>query len=254
MIDLGIAPFVQRVINEAASEGAAAVILEINTFGGRVDGAVIIRDALLTARVKTVAFVNKRAISAGALISLAAETIAMSDGATIGAAAPMQIGQPGGPAQPVEEKTVSYVRKEFLATAEACKRPPLLAEALFASLSWSRLADSCFRQHSAIPARHAAKANPHQLSFRKKVIARLFAWLARSRNSFSPWANASVPASISATSSIPDISTANRSNSAHVSCRTSEWLHQVYRKAIGAVRDCENKARRYDAQLQIIMF
>jgi membrane-bound serine protease (ClpP class) len=130
MIDLGIAPFVQRVINEATSEGAAAVILEINTFGGRVDGAVIIRDALLTARVKTVAFVNRRAISAGALITLAAEIIAMSDGATIGAAAPVQIGQPGGPAQPVEEKTVSYVRKEFRATAEARKRPPLLAEAM----------------------------------------------------------------------------------------------------------------------------
>jgi membrane-bound serine protease (ClpP class) len=130
MIDLGIAPFVQRVINEATSEGAAAVILEINTFGGRVDGAVIIRDALLTARVQTVAFVNKRAISAGALISLAAEIIAMSDGATIGAAAPVQIGQPGGPAQPVEEKTVSYVRKEFRATAEARKRPPLIAEAM----------------------------------------------------------------------------------------------------------------------------
>ena len=130
MIDLGIAPFVQRVINEATSEGAAAVILEINTFGGRVDGAVIIRDALLTARVKTVAFVNKRAISAGALIALAAETIAMSDGATIGAAAPVQIGQPGGPAQPVEEKTVSYVRKEFRATAESRKRPPLIAEAM----------------------------------------------------------------------------------------------------------------------------
>lgn len=130
VIDLGIAPFVQRVINDAATEGAAAVILEINTLGGRVDGAVIIRDALLTAPVKTVAFVNKRAISAGALISLAAETIVMSDGATIGAAAPVQIGQPGGPAQPVEEKTVSYVRKEFRATAESRKRPPLLAEAM----------------------------------------------------------------------------------------------------------------------------
>ena len=130
VIDLGIAPFVQRVINEATGKGADAVILEINTFGGRVDGAVIIRDALLTARVKTVAFVNRRAISAGALITLAAETIAMSDGATIGAAAPVQIGQPGGPAQPVEEKTLSYVRKEFRATAESRKRPPLIAEAM----------------------------------------------------------------------------------------------------------------------------
>jgi len=130
MIDLGLAPFVQRVLDEAASAGAGAVILEINTFGGRVDGAVLIRDALLRARVRTVAFVNKRAISAGALISLAATTIAMADGGTIGAATPVEIGQPGGTAQPVAEKTVSYVRKEFRATAESRGRPPLVAEAM----------------------------------------------------------------------------------------------------------------------------
>ena len=130
IIDLGLAPFVQRILKEASDAGAAAVILEINTFGGRVDAAVLIRDALLNARVMTVAFVNKRAISAGALIALAAEKIVMADGGTIGAATPVQIGQPGSPAQPVEEKTVSYVRKEFRATAESRKRPPLIAEAM----------------------------------------------------------------------------------------------------------------------------
>ena len=130
IIDLGLAPYVQRVLSEATDAGAAAVILEINTFGGRVDAAVVIRDALLNARVRTVAFVNKRAISAGALISLAAEKIVMADGGTIGAATPVQMGQPGAPAQPVEEKTVSYVRKEFRATAETRKRPPLIAEAM----------------------------------------------------------------------------------------------------------------------------
>src|ERR687896_2359038 len=94
IIDLGLAPFVQRVLDEAAEAGAAAVVLEVNTFGGRVDAAVLIRDALLGARLRTVAFVNKRAISAGALISLAAEMIAMAEGGTIGAATPVQIGQP----------------------------------------------------------------------------------------------------------------------------------------------------------------
>lgn len=130
IIDLGLAPFVQRVLDEAASAQAQAVILDINTFGGRVDAAVLIRDALLESQVPTVAFINKRAISAGALISLATETIAMADGGTIGAATPVQIGAPGTPAQPVEEKTVSYVRKEFRATAELRNRPPLLAEAM----------------------------------------------------------------------------------------------------------------------------
>ncbi len=130
VIDLGLAPFVERVLAEAAAAKADAVVLEINTFGGRVDAAVIIRDALLRSRVRSVAFVNKRAISAGALISLAAETIVMADGGTIGAATPVQMGAPGGGAKPVDEKSVSYMRKEFRATAESRKRPPLVAEAM----------------------------------------------------------------------------------------------------------------------------
>ena len=130
VIDLGLAPFVQRVLEEAAAVEAKAVVLDVNTFGGRVDAAVIIRDALIESKVLTVAFINKRAISAGALISLAAEKIAMADGGTIGAATPVQIGLPGTPAQPVAEKTVSYMRKEFRATAEIRNRPPLIAEAM----------------------------------------------------------------------------------------------------------------------------
>ncbi|HZM34051.1 MAG TPA: NfeD family protein [Burkholderiales bacterium] len=129
-IDLGLAPFVRRAIDEAAQAGAAALVLEVNTFGGRVDAAVQIRDALLESRVKTIAYVNRRAISAGALISLAAEHIVMAGGSTIGAATPVQAGQPGAAPQAVQEKTVSYMRKEFRATAETRKRPPQLAEAM----------------------------------------------------------------------------------------------------------------------------
>jgi membrane-bound serine protease (ClpP class) len=130
VVDLGLAPQVARVLAEATQVGAAAVILDINTFGGRVDAAVLIRDALLQAKVPTVAFVNKRAISAGALIALAAEKIAMAEGATIGAATPVALGAPGAAPAPVAEKTVSYLRKEFAATAEARKRPGPLAEAM----------------------------------------------------------------------------------------------------------------------------
>jgi membrane-bound serine protease (ClpP class) len=130
IIDLGLAPFIKRVTDQAASDGAAAVVLEINTFGGRVDAAVLIRDALLESKVPTVAFINKRAISAGALIALASEKIYMTDGATVGAALPVQGGSPGSAPQPVEEKTISYLRKEFSATAEARGRPTRLAEAM----------------------------------------------------------------------------------------------------------------------------
>jgi membrane-bound serine protease (ClpP class) len=128
-VDLGLAPFVDRVLDEAERDGAAAVVLDIDTFGGRLDAAVTIRDRLLASRVKTIAFVHPRAISAGALISLASEKIAMSDGSTIGAATPVQM-QPGGGAVPVDEKTVSYVRKEFHATAQQRGRPVELAEAM----------------------------------------------------------------------------------------------------------------------------
>ena len=110
MIDRGLVPYVRRVLKEAAH--ADAVILEINTHGGRVDSAVKILDDVRDANVRTIAFI-RRAISAGALISLAADDIVMTSGASIGAATPIQV-SPGGGASPVDEKVVSYLRAEFL--------------------------------------------------------------------------------------------------------------------------------------------
>lgn len=130
VIDLGLAPFIERVLAEAKSHHAAAVVLDINTLGGRMDAAVQIRDALLNSSVRTIAFIDKRAISAGALISLAAETIAMSPGGTIGAATPVQGSPSTKTTDATSEKTISYVRKEFSATAESRKRPALIAEAM----------------------------------------------------------------------------------------------------------------------------
>lgn len=131
MIDLGLAPFVDRVLREAEERQAEAVVFEINTFGGRVDAAVAIRDSILRSSLTTVAFVNPRAISAGALISLGAQHLVMTEGATIGAATPVQVGgDPSEGAKPVDEKTVSYVRKEFRSTADARERPGLIAEAM----------------------------------------------------------------------------------------------------------------------------
>lgn len=130
-IDLGLSPFIDRVIKEAGGAGAAAVVLDINTFGGRVDAAVRIKDALLSSKVPTVAFIDRRAISAGALISLACDVIAVTSGATMGAATPVQMGGgPGGQAQPVAEKVVSYMRKEMRSTAEAKERDGDIAEAM----------------------------------------------------------------------------------------------------------------------------
>ncbi len=125
-IDMGLAPFVKRIIDESA--GAAVIILDVDTFGGRVDAAVQIRDALLRTEIPVVAFVDNRAISAGALISLAADHIVFAPGGSMGAATPVQL--QGGQAAPVAEKTVSYMRAEMRATAEANGRPGVLAEAM----------------------------------------------------------------------------------------------------------------------------
>jgi membrane-bound serine protease (ClpP class) len=127
VIDLGLAPFLARTISEAERAGAAAVVLDINTFGGRVDAAVAMRDMLLNAPMRTIAFVNPRAISAGALLALATETIVMSNGGTIGAATPVIS---GGEPKSADEKSVSYMRKEFGATAEQRGRPSTYAEAM----------------------------------------------------------------------------------------------------------------------------
>jgi membrane-bound serine protease (ClpP class) len=125
-IDLGLAPYVERVLADASADDL--VILRINTFGGRIDAAVQIRDALLASKAKTAAFIDARAISAGALISLATDTIVMVHGATIGAATPVQL--EGGKMAPVEAKVVSYFRKEMKSTAEAKGRRGDIAEAM----------------------------------------------------------------------------------------------------------------------------
>jgi len=69
-IDLGLVPYVKRVIEAGEAHDAAATVVEINTLGGRLDAMIAIRDALLDTKVRVIGYVNKRAISAGALIAL----------------------------------------------------------------------------------------------------------------------------------------------------------------------------------------
>ncbi len=126
-IDLGLAAFVERVADRATANDV--LLVRIKTFGGRVDAAVRIRDALLGAAATTVVYVDRRAISAGALISLAADTLIMSPGSSMGAATPVQ-GTPTGEMKPTSEKVVSYMRAEMRSTAEAKGRRKDLAEAM----------------------------------------------------------------------------------------------------------------------------
>lgn len=124
-IEQGVAAFVTRVMADAEKAGADAVIFEIDTPGGALDAALTIRDAILYSEVKTIAFINPRAISAGALISLATNHIVMVEGGTIGAATAVDM-----QGQKASEKVLSYFRNEMKATAEKTGRPVRLAEAM----------------------------------------------------------------------------------------------------------------------------
>lgn len=124
-IDLGMAPFVKRIISEAEQNKADAVIFHINTFGGRVDAAAQIKDAILNSKVKTIAFIDKRAISAGALIALSCEKIVMVPGASMGATT---VVDQSGVKQ--SEKYQSYMRSEMRSTAEKNGRRVDIAEGM----------------------------------------------------------------------------------------------------------------------------
>lgn len=129
-IDNVVAAYVKRLVTEVEARGAGALFLELNTFGGRVDSAVVIRDALIDLEIPTLIFINKRAISAGALISLACDRIVMAPGGTIGAATPIQMAPGAEVPAAVEEKYLSYFREEMRSTAEIKGRDPDLAEAM----------------------------------------------------------------------------------------------------------------------------
>ncbi len=124
-IDLGLAPYITRVVNEANENNASAIIFEINTFGGRVDAATQIKDAILSSKALTIAFINNRAISAGALISLSCNKIVMAPGSSIGATT--VVDQAG---QKQSEKYQSYMRAEMRSTAEKNGRRADIAEGM----------------------------------------------------------------------------------------------------------------------------
>ena len=124
-IDLGLPPFIERSIAEAEENNATTIIFEVNTFGGRVDAATQIKDAILDSKVPTVAFINKRAISAGALISLSCEKVFMAGGATIGATTAVDM-----QGNKASEKVISYMREEMAATAEKRGRDTYIARGM----------------------------------------------------------------------------------------------------------------------------
>ncbi len=128
-VDPGMAAFIERARQNVSQHPDALAILEINTFGGRVDSALEIVDTLVKfPEGQTIAYVSPKAISAGALIALACSDLAMAPGSTIGDVAPiMQSGE--GPKE-LGEKFQSPIRAKFRALAERNGYPVALVEAM----------------------------------------------------------------------------------------------------------------------------
>ena len=125
VIELGLAPYIERAIREAEEAGARAVVLDIETPGGRVDAAQQIVKAITATEIPVYALVDVHAWSAGAMIALAADSIYMVPGSSLGAATPV-----GGTGEKAPEKIVSAMRGEFRALAERRGLDPRVAEAM----------------------------------------------------------------------------------------------------------------------------
>ncbi len=124
-INASSAKKLSKGLKEATSLEADYIILHINTYGGAVDAADSMRSSLIRAKVPTIVFIDKQAASAGALISIACDSIYMSRGGSIGAAT--VVNQTG---EVMPDKYQSFMRAMMRATAEVKGRDPQIAEAM----------------------------------------------------------------------------------------------------------------------------
>jgi membrane-bound serine protease (ClpP class) len=128
-IDSEIDPRTNRyselALDRAKEIEADLVILELDTYGGAVNDADDIRTRMLEFEKPILVFINKDAASAGALISIACDSIYMAPGASIGAATVVI-----GTGEKAPDKYQSYMRSIMRSTAEATGRDPQIAEAM----------------------------------------------------------------------------------------------------------------------------
>lgn len=132
--------YLQNGLHEAKEKKADYVLLHINTYGGGVMEADSMRTAILNSPIPVIAFIDNNAASAGALISIACDSIFMRSSANMGAATVVS-----GDGDQAPDKYQSYMRGIMRATAESqgkdtlivgndtiviWKRDPKIAEAM----------------------------------------------------------------------------------------------------------------------------
>ena len=128
-LDQNIDKAAQRLVvlglEKASAAEADYILLDIDTYGGAVDAADSIRSAILRYEKPVIAYVNMQAASAGALISIACDSIYMKTGSSMGAAT---VVDQNGKVMP--DKYQSFMRGMMRATAEANGRDPHIAESM----------------------------------------------------------------------------------------------------------------------------
>ena len=117
--------YTKLLLEEASKSEYDIVVIEMDTYGGAVNDADDIRTRILDFNKPIYVWINKDAASAGALISIACDSIYMSSGASIGAATVVT-----GDGAQAPDKYQSYMRSIMRSTAEAKGRDPKIAEAM----------------------------------------------------------------------------------------------------------------------------
>lgn len=135
-LDVGFQALLHRAVSDAKARDDD-LLIEIDTPGGEVELMWRMANAIMDASddgVRTICWINDRALSAGALLAMACDELLMRSHATIGSATPVTIGPTGmapvSEDEDVKEKNYSHLRSEFRGVAERKGRPPELAEAM----------------------------------------------------------------------------------------------------------------------------
>lgn len=133
VVDTGMLHVVRRGLREAEQQKASGIILRMDTPGGRVDIMEEILQRLLRTKIRTHTFVEKDAMSAGAIIALGTDEIYMAPGSRIGAATPILMSPEGGLqniGEAEREKMNSAMDAVVRSIAQQKGRDPKLATAM----------------------------------------------------------------------------------------------------------------------------
>src|SRR5215813_9905773 len=149
--------FLRRSVKTAESNEASAIVFEMNTYGGRLDTATDIVNALNQTKIPTYTFIDTNAGSAGAIVAIATRHIFMAPVSAIGAAAPIL---PTGEDLPAtaREKTISYWSALIRGSAIKNGHNPDLAEAFMNKDKEVKIGDRVVHPKGAILTLNAQEA------------------------------------------------------------------------------------------------